>query len=380
MQLENKKRMILFFYGLFLFCTVLSSSTISLVSPSLGGGLKYLALLFIIFGCFLSLTNIMNRMTIFFLLTLSSFAVVASAFSVNHSPYFIYILLLIVCLMNINYLSIFKACYVSLSIVTFCLIFLSKTSIIPNLTSYRITSEVTSNSKIREALGFMHPNIAAFHLMVLFAMGIFILSVKKDISFKGKLFYIGNALACVLISNFLTNSRTTVLGMVVTLLFLIFSKFFSEKKLGILTVSITVLLILFTILTMTMDSGSSLFNTLNTIFNGRIYSNNRFYLQYGIKFFGNLDVTRDNPTVFNNQLILDNAFARLFIIDGLLDTIFYFFIVSICLIKSVIERNKYVLIFIIITLISMFSESQFIVNYALSFSLILCMADLKDEF
>ncbi|MGG2440351.1 hypothetical protein ACQUGW_14495, partial [Enterococcus faecium] len=67
MQLENKKRMILFFYGLFLFCTVLSSSTISLVSPSLGGGLKYLALLFIIFGCFLSLTNIMNRMTIFFL-------------------------------------------------------------------------------------------------------------------------------------------------------------------------------------------------------------------------------------------------------------------------------------------------------------------------
>lgn len=132
--------------------------------------------------------------------------------------------------MNINYLSIFKACYVSLSIVTFCLIFLSKTSIIPNLISYRITSEVTSNSKIREALGFMHPNIAAFNLMVLFAMGIFILSVKKDISFKGKLFYIGNALACVLISNFLTNSRTAVLGMVVTLLFLIFSKFFSEKN------------------------------------------------------------------------------------------------------------------------------------------------------
>lgn len=371
----KKNEAILFLYGVFLYFTILSSSTISYISPIIGGLLKYLSLIIIISALFLSFLNKESKIFYLFLLTVFTLVVIEFLFSVNHSVYFAYVLLLTLTLRGINYLEILKTGYIATSWATYSIMFLSKCSIIPNLISYRVVNNTNLNP--REALGFTHPNIAAFNLMIIFIIGVFILIIEKNMQIRNKIIYASNCLICVLINLFITDSRTAMFGMIGILIIVIVSTRFSEEKMGSGVLILTIILFLFSVLSMLMDAKSLLFKELNIIFNGRIYSNRMFYLQYGIKFWGNIDITGNNSSLFRGSLILDNAFTRLLVINGLYSTLLYFSIISLTVVRSVKKRNRYILSFVLITMISMFSESQFIVNYGLSFSLILCLSNMK---
>lgn len=366
----------------YFFCnslSILASSMIKFDYPKFGSILSLFSNALFLLLFFLSFHKKVKPSFFVFVFIYMSLLIFLISYSANSPIYLVRILIICFIFVDMDYLDIIKVSFYSVFFSTSILISGSLIGIFTNLISPRIVNNEVVG--YRQALGFTHPNILAFNLMVLFVLYNF--SSKRKNLFNDK-FGMMLYLILLYLIMFIANSRTYLIILLVFIIIMLFYNYLNPRKLKWINYILLFLFNVFTIFSM-IGIKYSLLETIDETLKSRLLSNSLFFKMYGVQFFGNYDITRGNFFLRDSinqasSLILDNSYARLLIINGLL---FYFLIMMLFILNinsSYKKSNKYALIFIIITLISMFSEGQFIVNHYLSLGLTTLFSTFNDRF
>lgn len=266
---------------------------------------------------------------------------------------------------NFSYKKLVSISFYSTLIAFIIVVVLSSMSIInPNLI-YR------GAGVIRTAFGFLHPNIAgAIYLSLIVRL----LEIKKsNMSFLW-LLLIG------LFSTYFftkTDSKTTIVMLVVTALFFFAHTMFKDKK-GYDSIiffigTITTPMMFLSSLLLAVNYPTSQFSIkINDLLTGRIYYIKQFLDKYGISLIGqeiNLLSWADSKTVIGSvPMILDNSYMQLLIKFGFIPSLLYLIIITAIIWKLYKTDNIFQIIVIIVFQLFGFSQSQMLqvsINYSI---------------
>lgn len=223
------------------------------------------------------------------------------------------------------------------------------------------------------AIGFVHPNVAAQIIMLIFLLWI----LEKGTTFDlNKAFITEIAAVCVLL---ITGSRTSTFILACAPFVLRISQqiMYSQKQGLLYKIYVTMaqyiqlLLMLFSYITALYLEQSSFFQKLDLIFSNRIFLNYYLLRKNGIKLFGqNVSLVDNSGTVYNNirdmynwSITCDNSYIVSIIIMGVIPTAIALFGFWILMRRAIRSRN-YILISIAILLaLYAFCESQMLELY-----------------
>lgn len=197
----------------------------------------------------------------------------------------------------------------------------------------------------RHSLGLYHPNTLG---MLIFTIVIDYIALNwKKISLKNFLVIF---IALYFIYKF-PNSLTAIYAILISLVFLFFSKFFDKKMIRNLLIYIPVFLAFFSVyLAMLGNNLKTLIPQYDSLFSGRLWYFSYLYSNYKFTLFGNkileLDAGYARSRMFNVRY-LDNAYLSLAIRYGII--LFVIFIILLLILSIYFTRtNKLNLLFIII--------------------------------
>lgn len=203
-----------------------------------------------------------------------------------------------------------------------------------------VTSFIRENIT-RYTLGFIHPNTTGFYLLLI---GLEYIYINKD-SNKINIFIV--PIFICLIINFITDSRTSLLAMIITILGLFYVKF-SNNKLGenrffkILTKNLFLIITCFTVVLIELFSKQNSFAIfVNDSFSFRLTYFSYFWTNYSIKLLGN---------DLNTYFVLDSTYLQLLLRFGLIAYLFYY-IMYVKRIEKAFKEKDYLLIIIMIAML-----------------------------
>lgn len=212
-------------------------------------------------------------------------------------------------------------------------------------------SHSITDKGIRLSFGLGHANMCAayYSLIIMFILYIYYNKIKI---YHIILFVIGEYGVYLA-----TKSNTGLIVVSITLLMFIVVKYFPMQKFNIKVIASAIIIIIafFTILPIIYDKNISILKLLDKLMTGRLRQANYYYLNYGIRLFGN-DIRADLLKV-NTDNILDMGYAKMLINNGLF---FYIIVVGgyLLLIKRAIkEQRKDIIVFFGAMLIYLLSEN-----------------------
>ncbi len=224
-----------------------------------------------------------------------------------------------------------------------------------------------SDETIRNSMGFSHPNIFSFHLLMI-TLEFFYLKYTNNR--RNKLSDYLLLIVVLIIMNVCSDSRSSMLALFVFGILFFFRdaiyKYSSKHKsilfiFGFLFIGFTIVSILCTIF---YSPSNSFLYSLDKITSYRLYYSNYFYNTYGFSLLGQKVVTISTEyAMLNgvNALVLDNVYIQLLVRYGVL----VYSIFAIMFIKSSYyafkERNMYMFIIIIVLVLFGLMESQILI-------------------
>lgn len=228
------------------------------------------------------------------------------------------------------------------------------------------------NGVIRSSLGFWHPNTPGIILLSLLSLSFILIDNKlKRISLITFFSVVGAGLFTY------TNSRSSLLLMIVVLVIGIANSLFSKSKFYVFNWKffIPIAFLCFTILSYLMSTwyskGNILLQKLNILLSYRLSLGYKFIKEYGISVFGRhiqyTSTVQGQGNLFSYQYwVLDNVYLKILLNYGIVTImvlVIYFTLVSLCLNKKqLLSWNAYFIVFIILG----FSE-QSVFNYVYNF-------------
>lgn len=203
---------------------------------------------------------------------------------------------------------------------------------------------------LRNAFGFSHPNKIGLYLMMISLESYYIMRNKKII-----IPFILSIIISSVIFLFI-DSRTTLLIIILNIIFICLNKIFKNKILEKKIIEIVVknLFLILTIITLILAHKFSFNNSflvkLNQLLSYRISYNHYFLTNYGINIFGNFVET-------SKYLILDSSYLNIILRFGyiLFFCLYFLFYKSF---KDMYKKKNYILLIIFVLLLFYgFSES-----------------------
>lgn len=199
---------------------------------------------------------------------------------------------------------------------------------------------------VRYTLGFIHPNIAGFYMLLIGAEYIYINKAKKH-------FFIIPIILCAII-NFITDSRTSLLAMILIILGSCYVKF-SKNKLGnnriirIIIKNLFLIITCFTIVVIVLfDKQNNFALFINNKFSNRLTYFSYFWNNYSANILGN------NLTSY---YVLDNAYLQLILRYGLISYIFYYIMYKKRIDKAFKDTDYYLIIIMVCMMVYGFTEN-----------------------
>lgn len=223
---------------------------------------------------------------------------------------------------------------------------------------------------IRHSLGFKHPNTLGGFLLII-VIEIIIVNWEKL-----KWHHYLLSVILLLINNSITNSRTSFIVGIFSLLIAVSIKFKGQTKfifnnwifkwIVIILPFILVLFMLFVV--KNLDINSTIFSIVNKFSSGRLGLFKNIYETYGVSLFGQSIPTLSEDYAiryFIRQQTLDNAYLTLLIRYGILTTIVFSFYVS-KIIKGMFENSKLVYFVLVLSFLFLGIAESFIIRPEMS--------------
>ena len=210
---------------------------------------------------------------------------------------------------------------------------------------------------MRNSMGFSHPNIFGFHLMII---GLEYFYVKYINHKKVSLFDYVLLFTLLYIIDICSDSRSSILAIILFAILFLFRNGLKRKCdnnkviFSILEYFFIILTVISLVSTIIYNNANEIFYNINKITSNRIFYNNYFYYKYGISLFGQQIITIGTEIArLNgiNALVLDNVYIQLLIRYGLFMylTFAYLFTKSI---KYAYKNNDFYIFLILLVLIT----------------------------
>lgn len=221
------------------------------------------------------------------------------------------------------------------------------------------------NGEIRYSFGFFHPNTLSYFLFIMLCELIYF-SKNKIVQF---LFLLLTAF----ITYKYTLSRTVLLFLIITLVYLIFDKQIIKllKKKKIVDLIILVFPILFVVsfcVTLAYSANNDLIFSLDKLLSRRIMLQSYYYNKYGYTLLGQS---------VNYEFTLDNAYIK-FLIDYGLITMLLYFSIYVTIIKRAFKKGDSYIIWIFLIIANYLLIENMILVAELNPFLILLFCNLKN--
>lgn len=272
-----------------------------------------------------------NYKEIFKLLLIVGVGFLTSYFSKN--PSIFNISLFVINSKNINFKNLIKVDFIT-KIITFTIVLLLyKAGLTENIIYYTI------DRGIRYSFGFGHPN----------TFGVYILSMSADFIYlyrkKNKFIVYLILLLLVFILNIYCDSRSSMLGII---LLVVFSILLDNNKIKIkkyFTYLYPVLALVSVVIAIIFKNGSpnAFFIKLDNLFSYRLSLMGAFFNRYPVTLFGNYFVDYNTRNRIDWTYVLDNAYLTMLLRFGIISFLYCLVMIPI-LIKSAINRNDYKLV------------------------------------
>ena len=218
-----------------------------------------------------------------------------------------------------------------------------------------------ADGTIRNSMGFSHPNSFGFYLMIIAFEYIYISFMKNNkIQIKNYILI----LLIMYIINYFSDSRTSILAIILFLLFLNFKdKIIKNKKIN--TFAIKNIFIIMTILTLTFTYLYGNYNTyanqMNNLTSNRLYYSNYFYKTYGPSIVGQKieTISTESAKKSNKKpIVLDNCYIQLIVRYGILVYMIYAMFFRKSFIYALNKNDKIIIIIMLILCLFGLSESN----------------------
>lgn len=221
------------------------------------------------------------------------------------------------------------------------------------LYTYRSSGELS----VRHTFGYVHPNTC---FLMIFVLLVDYLLLRHIYTSKIKFLDVCVTLVIAFIFEHFTNSRAGFLLIILFVIaFYLESKFKVLEKMKWLTkcmcYSAPIGLILSMVLVVVYEKMPVLGNMLNQLFTKRLSSMSYFFQQYGISIWGQITKrvsTSQALETGERALVLDNFYANLLIVYGLVFTIIYLFL-HVRTSHYLVKKERYDLL-IVLTVISIY--------------------------
>ena len=182
----------------------------------------------------------------------------------------------------------------------------------------------TRGDIVRHSLGFYHPNVFGDNLVLIFFDYIYLNVYNQKISWKKMIVFSIIGIILSVITYFVSNTRSSILAMLMILIGIILKKCNLLEKLKenkvikfIVTNIFTILQIFAIIITILYYNNNFLGNIVNKLFSLRLFYNVQFFKHFGITPFG------VNFNGFSNSIMtLDMVYSNILIRYGVFFTIF----------------------------------------------------------
>ncbi|NTR54817.1 hypothetical protein HQ956_09875 [Enterococcus faecium] len=256
---------------------------------------------------------------------------------------FLFVFLFLFASSNISYFHFVKLDTVFRILLVMFVAFLNRLGILSDIVLVR------TNGGVRHSLGFSHPNT----LGILFCMiGLNLIIIFWHYKTHGLMLAV---LALSIINNLITDSRTSVIIMMLAIVLIPIFKFLDQKKYftkirGLLIGLPIFLCGLSYLIVARITAQNPLFSVINSMTSSRLYYYKNVYSNYGLSLFGqNIPVLSESyvKQYFLKQQFLDSTYLSLIIRYG----IFLFFIFSYYvgrLISNIIKQNNIQVLLVII--------------------------------
>ena len=202
----------------------------------------------------------------------------------------------------------------------------------------------------RVVLGMGHPNVFSLFCNLIFLHLAYLFYDKITIK---------HLAICSVIAGILyvaCQSRTGLLTYMITLIFFVVFKYTKQRKvLLISSIIVSVLALLFSLLPIIYSPYNNVMVQVNSFFTGRLSQAHYYYVNYGIKIFGQSLFEELNASYTQN--ILDIGYSRMYLYNGLA---YYLAVIIgyVLLMKSAIKKNdRKLMLLICFFLVYMCSEN-----------------------
>ncbi|MBR1416415.1 MAG: hypothetical protein IJ572_01185 [Bacilli bacterium] len=349
---KEKINQIIFYLGYFLLIITIMLSRVPLLN-SLLFYVKILAYLLLSYNIILSFGK-MKFKSILLIIALLLIAGLSAYFSKDTLP--IRLIFIILSSRNVNFNDFIKKDFYLKIVMIILVVLLHYIGLTNDYVMYR------SDGTIRNSMGFNHPNVFGFHLMII-CFEYFYLEYKKNnrIKWYNYLFL----LVIGIIVDYFSDSRSSILAMAIFALLIIFMnsfKTFKSKKITRKTcTNLFIILAIFTLIfTFLYRQNNDIAIFIDKLTSKRLYYNNLFYTNYGFSMFGQevITISTEKARQLNKvALVLDNSYIHLLVRYGIALFITYALLFKKAL-KNTIDNNKILFLIMITLLIFGLSESN----------------------
>lgn len=264
---------------------------------------------------------------------------------------FIRLAFLIVCMYFIEFNKFVKFDIAIKIIILLTTITLNRIGIIPEHIVYREDAIIK-----RYSLGFTNPNVLSLYLTTIMFEVFYIL---KD---KYKILTIPFFIGIIIFINYITNTRTSMIVLLATLVFeilylinkQIFIRIFENKVVKVLIYAVPIVLTAITVIcTILYNIDPSKVVVLNKLFSNRLKWYAIFFNEFNISIWG-----KPIPDVLRN-IILDNAYLKVLLKFGVITYVIFIIFTILC--KKRIYKNKDYVALVLILLLECYGLMETII-------------------
>ncbi len=361
-KLKSRFKIIYIIWSMFLFSSIITMSTLNTINIgkimikfcNLFCKLSYLGFVIYIF------TRKKNKKTF-----LIEFLILILGIIIDYSSRDNKILHILILIIMSKYLDFKKLAKISLIILIFStllIVFLAMANVIPNY-------EFIRENKIRYACGFIYVSMLPGIILEIIFFSIYL---NQNNSLKMKLIYIFSFIILIIISFFITNSRTQFYEGVLLLIGAILRRKIYDNKIVIFIAKYSFVgLLIFSMVVLHMYGNNSMLSDIDKILVGRISLSYETAQRYNIKPFGNEIQMYGTSAIKYSQakeyFYIDNLYIQLLYKDGYIISLlacYYIYYLA-----KMLAKEKTIYSYLLIVWIIAMNFSSLLIDCALNISL-----------